>query len=116
MPSGEVRSGEHRTHAAELGAGGTAEGGDLGGAGAVLPAGAAAAGAAGGRARSGAEAAVKAAAAVSHGRLTAPAAAARAGTTAGRSQKVSRGVAVLQPAAPGGQHRIGAIDPMPSER
>ena len=114
MPSGGAGAGEERAHAAELGAGGAAEGGDLGRAGAVLPAGPAAAGEAGHRARAGAEAAVETAAAVAHGRLAAFAAAAGAGAAAGCGEEIAGGVTVLQPATVGGreQRRIGAINPM----
>src|SRR5882724_1656646 len=100
MPSGDAHADEDGADAAELGAGGTAEGRDLGRAGAVLPAGAAAAGQAGGGARPGAEAAMEAAAAVTHGRLTAGPAAADMSAAAGRGQEIAGGVAVLQPTAP----------------
>src|SRR5262249_20549202 len=76
MPSGKRRAGEEGADAAELGPGGAAQGRDLGRAGAMLPAGAATAGEAGGGARSRAEAAVEATAAVAHGWLAAGAAAA----------------------------------------
>src|SRR5262245_14640328 len=51
-------------------------------------------------ARSCALAAMEAAAAVGHRRLTAGAAAPRLGTAAGRGQEIAAGVAVLQAAAP----------------
>ena len=101
MPSGRTRLGQNGAGAAELGAGGAAQGHDFGRAGTVLPAGVAAAGETGGRARSGAEAAMEAAAAVGHGGLAAGAAAAGVGAATGRGQEIAGRVAVLQPAAPG---------------
>jgi hypothetical protein len=76
-----------------------AEGADLGRAGAVFPAGAAAAGESCGRARAGAETAMQAATALGHGGLAARAAAAGAGAAAGRRQEVAGAVAVLEAAA-----------------
>ncbi len=102
MPSGGAGdAGAEGAGAAELGAGRADEGADFGGAGAVLPAGAAATGEALGRARAGAAAAVETAAAVGHGGLAALAAAAGAGAAAGRGQEVAGAVAVLQLAAAG---------------
>jgi hypothetical protein len=120
MPSGDSRAREDGADPAELGAGGAAEGGDLGRAGAVLPAGAAAAGEARRGPRSGAEAAMEAATAIGHRGLAAAAAAAGMGAAARGGQEIAGRVAVLQPASQSGREavaerrRIRAIDPMSS--
>ena len=114
MPSGEAGFGQDGADAAELGACGAAEGNDLGRAGAVFPAGAAAAGETLGGTRSRAEAAVQTAAAVGHGRLAARAAAPGAGAATRRRQEIAGTVAVLQPAAAIGRETQRPIDPMPS--
>jgi hypothetical protein len=100
MPSGEpAEASTEGAGAARLEAGFAQEGADLGGAGAVLPAGAAAAGDALGRARPRAEAAMYPAATVGHGGLAAGAAATGVGTTSGCSQEIAGAVAVLEMAA-----------------
>jgi len=98
------------------------EGADVGGAGAMLPAGAATAGKSGGRAGAGAEATMHPTAAVRHGGLAAGAAATGVGAASRRSQEIAGAIAVLQTAtavgrqAGPGRNRFRTINPMPSER
>jgi hypothetical protein len=121
MPSGAVtHQGSQGADAAVPGAGGGAEGPDMGRVAAMGEARAAAPLAAPGGARAGAQAAMHPAAAIAHGRLAAGAAGAGACAATGRGQEVAGAGAVLQPAAPvgrqaggRGQRRKRATESMP---
>ena len=111
MPSGGQPA-EERARAAETGAGVRQQGAGGGGIGAVLAARLGAAGAAFGRTRTGAQAAMQAAAAIRHGRLAAGAAAAGAGAAGagaatGRRQEVAGTGTVAQAAAAVGRQAGG---------